>query len=123
MAITKENVLLNDPMIFVGNEIGRARLRGSRIKVSLLAGLHTRAGLSPEELRKMYPHLSLTQIRAALAFYEAHKDDIDAEATRSRQEAEAWARAAGESDFAKRMRAEGRLPIAPQGTARAAADV
>jgi uncharacterized protein (DUF433 family) len=34
-------------------------------------------GLTPEEIRDQYPHLSLAQVYAALAYYHANRDEIE----------------------------------------------
>jgi uncharacterized protein (DUF433 family) len=65
---------------------------------------------SPEEMHFQYPHLSLAQIHAALAYYYDHQPEFDAQIKRDQQEVEALAAQAGESPFRKRMRAEGKLP-------------
>jgi|SRR3954468_23867397 len=38
--------------------------------------------LTPEELRDQYPHLSLAQIHAALAYYYDHQSQLDADIAR-----------------------------------------
>lgn len=57
---------------------GVAKLIGTRSKVRQIV-VDTRAGLSPADIRAAYPHLSLAQIHAALAYYDAHQADVDAE--------------------------------------------
>ena len=39
-------------------------------------------GWSPEELHFQYPHLSMSQIYSALAYYWEHKEEIDADMKR-----------------------------------------
>src|SRR6266403_4752424 len=39
-------------------------------------------GSSPEEMHFQYPHLSLAQIHAALAYYYDHQSELDAEIQR-----------------------------------------
>jgi uncharacterized protein (DUF433 family) len=57
---------------------GVARIAGTRSKVRHIA-VDTMNGLSPQQIHEAYPHLSLAQIHAALAYYYDHKDQIDAE--------------------------------------------
>lgn len=57
---------------------GRLRIDGTRITVHRLATLY-RQGLSAEQMTETYPHLSLSQVYTALAWYHANKDIIDAE--------------------------------------------
>jgi len=89
---------------------GVARIAGSRIKVTHIAVDHIRGGMSPEQIHEAYPHLTLAKIHAALAYYFDHKTELDAEIERIDKEVEAMRLAAGESDFVKRLRAEGKLP-------------
>ena len=56
---------------------GRAKLIGSRIKVMHLVSAQRANGLSAEQLREEYPHLSASQVYAALAYYHANKEVID----------------------------------------------
>jgi|ERR1035438_990418 uncharacterized protein (DUF433 family) len=44
--------------------------------------------LTPEELHEQYPHLSLAQIHAALAYYYDHKAELDADMERRAKLAE-----------------------------------
>ena len=57
---------------------GRPRIAGSGITVQRIAGWYT-LGRSPEEIARKYGHLTLAQIHAALAYYHANKETIDAD--------------------------------------------
>ena len=57
---------------------GRLRVAGTRITVDRIATLY-RQGESPEEIARTYPHLTLVQIYTALAYYHAHRDEVDRE--------------------------------------------
>src|SRR5438270_4051372 len=57
---------------------GVAKLIGSRIKVRHVA-VYARAGWSVGQIHDSYPHLTLAQIHAALAYYYEHQAQIDAE--------------------------------------------
>jgi uncharacterized protein (DUF433 family) len=62
------------------DERGRARLAGHRIKVRHIIGLMRAQGYTAEQLQsEAYPHLSLGQIYAALAYYHDHREQIDRE--------------------------------------------
>jgi uncharacterized protein (DUF433 family) len=63
-----------------------------------------------EEMHEDYPHLSVAQIHAALAYYYDHKEEFDAEIERGWQEFQALRAAAGESPGRKKLRALGYLP-------------
>lgn len=58
---------------------GKPRIAGTRIRVWYVA-VRTQAGETPDEILAAYPHLTLSQIYAALAYYYDHKAEIDEEA-------------------------------------------
>src|SRR5438034_8712913 len=89
---------------------GVARVAGSRIRVIDIAMEHASLGWPVEEIHRQHSHLTLGQIHAALAYYFDHKAHLDADIERRDRDAEANRLAAGESDFVKRLRAEGKLP-------------
>jgi uncharacterized protein (DUF433 family) len=57
---------------------GRPRIAGHRLTVHNIA-IDFNAGRSPEEILAERPQLSLAKIYAALTYYFANKDAIDAE--------------------------------------------
>ena len=57
---------------------GRIRIEGTRITVHRIATLY-RQGQTAEEIAQCYPHLALSQIYAALAYFHANRDAIEAE--------------------------------------------
>jgi uncharacterized protein (DUF433 family) len=57
---------------------GRLRIDGTRITVHRIATLY-KQGHTPEDIAQTYPHLSLGQVYAALAYYHANRPEIDAE--------------------------------------------
>jgi len=57
---------------------GRIRIDGTRITVHRIATLY-KQGQSAEEVAQTYPHLSLGQVYAALAYYHANRAEIDSE--------------------------------------------
>ncbi len=59
-------------------ENGEPKLMGSRIKVKHLVAVKQAHGYTAEQIQKeAYPHLSLAQIYAALAYYYDHQEEID----------------------------------------------
>lgn len=59
------------------------RLDGHRIRVRDIVAMRDVRGHSPEQIVEVdYPHLSLAQVYAALAYYEDHREEIDAYARR-----------------------------------------
>ncbi len=57
---------------------GRPILAGTGVSVRTIA-IDSNRGLSPEEIAADRPPLSLAQVYAALAFYHANKQEIDAD--------------------------------------------
>ena len=74
MANNLDSLLTEDPNI----RNGRPRIAGSGITVHRIA-IWYRLGHSAEEIARQYPHLSLEGVYAALAFYHANRDTIDAD--------------------------------------------
>ena len=62
---------------------GRARIDGSRICVVDVVQAH-KSGRSPEEIRVIYQDLNLAQIHAALSYYYANLEEIEAELAEDR---------------------------------------
>ena len=57
---------------------GAPRIAGTRIRVSQIV-LLDESGQTPDQIVTSYPHLSLSDIYAALAYYHDHREVIDAE--------------------------------------------
>jgi uncharacterized protein (DUF433 family) len=66
---------------------GRPRIAGTGVTVRRIAGWY-KLGFSPEEIAKKYGHLSLAQVYAALAYYHANREEIDADLAAEDEEAE-----------------------------------
>lgn len=80
---------------------GRPRIDGTRIGVDLVAIKVFEHQIPPEVLasEEYWPHVSVAQIYAALAYYHANKEEIDAsieEEARLYHEAAADARRSGQ---------------------------
>ena len=65
-------------------------------------------GSSAEEMRFQYPHLSLSQIYAALAYYHDHQAEMDAHIERSARDYERLRSQAGETPLQKRLKQVGK---------------
>ncbi len=52
-------------------------LAGTRIRVCVLYAMHTRAGMSVEEIVREYPHLSARQIASAIEYAQANRDAME----------------------------------------------
>ena len=63
---------------------GKARIEGSRICVLDVVYAH-KAGRTPEQIHAENPDLNLAQIHAALSYYYANTEEIEAEIQRDRE--------------------------------------
>jgi uncharacterized protein (DUF433 family) len=87
---------------------GRAWIDDCNVKVIEVVLDYLATGSTPEEIHIQFPHLSLAQIRAALAFYHDNRDEFDAEINRGLEQADsAWA-ASQNSPLRQRLRALGK---------------
>jgi uncharacterized protein (DUF433 family) len=66
-------------------------------------------GSSSEEIHFQYPHLSLAQIHAALAYYYDHQSEIDAVIASQLEEADSLAKICADSPLRKKLRQMGSL--------------
>ncbi len=57
---------------------GRPKIAGTGVIVMRVAGWY-KMGRTPEEIATQYGHLSLAQIHAALAYYHANPEEIEAD--------------------------------------------
>jgi uncharacterized protein (DUF433 family) len=64
---------------------GSPIIKGTRTSVANIAAYYL-MGLSPEEIGRELTHLSLAQIFDALAYYFDHRETIDREIERDREE-------------------------------------
>jgi len=83
---------------------GRAWIDETNIKVVEVVRDHLAYGWSPEEIHWQLPHLSLSQIYAALAYYHDHRVAIEAEIRNSLESANAAALLAADTPLALRLR-------------------
>ena len=58
---------------------GKPRIDGTRIRVKDVVLWHERMGMSPEEIVSEWPHLTLGDVYAALAYYDDNRERLDAE--------------------------------------------
>jgi len=65
---------------------GRPRLAGTGVTVRRIVGWY-KLGLSPEEIADEFGHLSLAQVYAALTYYHANSEEIEADIAAEEREA------------------------------------
>ena len=55
---------------------GKPRIAGHRIRVQDIVCWHELQGMTPDEIVSGYPQITLADVHAALAYYHAHRDEI-----------------------------------------------
>ena len=60
---------------------GRPEIAGTGVTVMRIAGWY-KMGRSPDEISAQFGHLNLAQIHAALAYYHANSEEIEADLAR-----------------------------------------
>ena len=68
---------------------GRPKIAGTGLTVSRIAGWY-KMGMSPEEITLEYPHLTLAQVHAALAYYHVNRDEIETDLAQEQAAALQW---------------------------------
>jgi len=66
---------------------GRLRIDGTRVTVNQIVVWY-KQGATPEEIADQYPHLTLAQVYAALAYYHANREEVEADLAAEKVEAE-----------------------------------
>lgn len=64
---------------------GKPRIKGSRITVQNVAIWHEQGRMAPEEIAARYPWITLEGVRAALAYYHANREEIEASIQKDEQ--------------------------------------
>jgi uncharacterized protein (DUF433 family) len=81
-----------------------AWIADTRVKVIEIAVDKLAHGSSPEELHFQYPHLSMAQIHAALAFYYEHQEELDNEILHRLHEVNELAARQADSQLQQKLR-------------------
>ena len=82
---------------------GRAWVDGANVKVSEVAADYLAHGSSVEEMAIQFPHLSLSMIHAALAYFYDHREDYEEVMADSLKVSRAKAAVATESPLRRRL--------------------
>lgn len=82
-------------------------ITGSTMKVVELITSVKAYGWTPEELHESYPHLSMSQIHSALAYYWDNREEIDADYEKREEYVKQAEREAGMSPIAVKIRKMG----------------
>jgi uncharacterized protein (DUF433 family) len=70
---------------------GRPKIAGTGLTVRRIVGWY-KMGMTPEDIALEYPHLTLAQVHAALAYYHANREEIEADIAQEEQAAAHWER-------------------------------
>jgi uncharacterized protein (DUF433 family) len=70
---------------------GRPKIAGTGLTVRRIVGWY-KMGMKPEDIALEYPHLTLAQVHAALAYYHANREEIEADIAQEEQAAAHWER-------------------------------
>jgi uncharacterized protein (DUF433 family) len=68
---------------------GRPKIAGTGLTVRRIVGWY-KMGMTPEEIALEYPHLTLAQVHAALAYYHANRDEIEDDISQDEISAGHW---------------------------------
>ena len=82
MSVELDSLLTHSPEV----RHDRVRIAGTGITAHRVAVL-SNLGHSPEEIVRKYKHLTLAGVHAALAYYHANREQLDAEIDADREEA------------------------------------
>jgi uncharacterized protein (DUF433 family) len=91
------------------DERGRAWIDDTNTKVIEVALAQVAHGWSAYEIHRQYPHLSLAQIHAALAYYFDHQAEYDAEIEAQARDHDEKIALEQDSPLRKRLRAAGQI--------------
>jgi len=84
---------------------GRLRIEGTRITINQIAVLH-KQGFDAQAIAEQYPHLTLAQIYAALAYYHANPQEIEADlSAESAESLDQWSSANSSQEKQVRLEA------------------
>lgn len=86
MALTLVEHISVDPKVFHG----RPCIRGTRIPVDVIFGLHERDGFSPAEIAADFPWITLSDVYAALSYYHDHRAEIETMVADEEDRIEQW---------------------------------
>jgi uncharacterized protein (DUF433 family) len=86
------------------DELGVAHIDGTTIKVIDIALDHLAYGWSADAIHEQYPHLSLGQIHAALAYFYDHQAQFEVEIAKQEREVSQYRDTIGDSPLLRRLR-------------------
>ena len=96
-------VLTATPHVWLDAQ-GRSWIDETNIKVIEVAQPHLAYGWSAETLHEQYPHLTLAQVYAALAYFYDHQEELESQIAAEEREVAALRAQTGESSLQRRLR-------------------
>ena len=75
-----------------------------RTRVAMIVADYLWRGWSAEEIVRQYPHLTLAEVHAALAYYHDHRDEIESELAAEYRDVEMWKKAHPTPAFLARLK-------------------
>lgn len=100
---------MTSPYHVAFDDRGVAWIDDTNVKVIEVVADHLAHGTSPEEMHLQYPHLSIAQICAALAYYYDHRALLDAQLAEQMREYEQRRAATPDSPGKAKLRRQGLL--------------
>lgn len=91
------------------DENGVAWIEGANTKLVELVAAAKAHGWSPVGLAYQHPHLTLGQVRSALAYYWDHREALDSDLQRRAAQVEEIRREVGEHPLIAKLRAQGQI--------------
>jgi uncharacterized protein (DUF433 family) len=88
----------------VVDEEGVARVDETTVKVLEIALDHLAYGWSADAIHEQFPHLTLAQIHAALAYFYDHQAQFETEIANIEREIMRWNKELGDSPLQRRLR-------------------
>jgi uncharacterized protein (DUF433 family) len=80
------NVMVSPYVVL--NDKGRAVIRGTGFKVTMIAVDHIEGEMTPQQIHDAYPQLSLAAIHAALSYFYDHRAELEAQMLQSEKDVE-----------------------------------
>ena len=96
---------VSEPLTHINlDDKGVARVDETTVKVIEIALDHLAYGWSADAMHEQFPHLSLAQIHAALAYFYDHQAQFEAEIGKLEREITQWNMQLGDSPLQRRLR-------------------
>jgi uncharacterized protein (DUF433 family) len=96
-----------------GTSGGKPRIAGTRIKVQHVYVWVEKMGMTPAEVVRLYPHLSMAAVHAALAYYWSHRDEIHRDMEEEERFVEELKAKSGPSPLQRKLSEMGHAPGDP----------